>query len=312
MVSRAPAAKPVPSTPAVPDAAPPVETDITHGFLATGGETYILDTHGKEVWRYNGATRDGWVLDSGNVLLAVNPGKGFPGGGIVEVTREGEVLWSWKGLQKETQAVEPLANGHVLAVEGGNSPRLVELERDGSGAKVALEFPLQCQTDNTHMETRMARKLPNGNYLVPHLLDFAVKEYDPKGNVVKVLRTDLNGREVHDWPFTAIRLDNGNTLIGCTHGNKVIELDPDGRLVWQVTNEDLGGNYIKDACGVQRLPNGNTVITAYASHGKAVKLIEVTREKKIVWTWSDDKGHGIHDFQILDTNGKKLTDATMK
>ncbi len=27
------------------------------------------------------------------------------------------------------------------------------------------------------MQTRMARKLPNGNYLVPHLLAFKVKEY---------------------------------------------------------------------------------------------------------------------------------------
>ena len=30
----------------------------------------------------------------------------------------------------------------------------------------------------------MARKLPNGNYLVPHLLAFKVKEYTPEGKVV--------------------------------------------------------------------------------------------------------------------------------
>jgi len=37
--------------------------------------------------------------------------------------------------------------------------------------KVVVEFPLQCQNANAHMESRMARKLANGNYLVPQLLD---------------------------------------------------------------------------------------------------------------------------------------------
>ena len=36
------------------------------------------------------------------------------------------------------------------------------------------------------------------------------------------------------------------------------------------------------------------------------KLIEVTREKKVVWTYTDETPHGIHHFQILDTNGKPL------
>ena len=30
----------------------------------------------------------------------------------------------------------------------------------------------------------------------------------------------------------------------------------------------------------------------------------MTREKKVVWTYRDDKNHGIHELQILDTNGK--------
>ena len=65
------------------------------------------------------------------------------------------------------------------------------------------------------------------------------------------------------WAFTAIRLPDGNTLIGCTLGNLVIEVDPTGKTVWMVTNEDLPGKPINDACGVQRLPNGNTVITSH-------------------------------------------------
>lgn len=51
-------------------------------------------------------------------------------------------------------------------------------------------------------------------------------------------------------------------VIGCTNGNRIIELDDDGKIVWSVTNEDIGENLFNDACGAQRLPNGNTVISS--------------------------------------------------
>ena len=95
---------------------------------------------------------------------------------------------------------------NTLITELGVKPRLMEVDADG---KIALEFPLQPETKNGHMQTRMARKLANGNYLVPHLLAFKVKEYTPEGKVVKVFPTDmsdLGGREAKNWPFTAIRM----------------------------------------------------------------------------------------------------------
>jgi hypothetical protein len=113
-------------------------------------------------------------------------------------------------------------------------------------------------------------------------------------------------------PFTAIRLPDGNTLIGCTLGNLVIEVDPKGKIVWQVTNDDLPGRPINDACGVQRLPNGNTVITSHHAGPNDVKLTEVTREKAIVWQFRDPAVPGIHHFQILDTDGKPLEGRPMR
>ena len=55
---------------------------------------------------------------------------------------------------------------------------------------------------------------------------------------------------------------------------------------------------------MQRLPNGNTVVTSHQASGGEVKLLEVTPAKKLVWVYRDPKNHGIHHFQILDTNGK--------
>jgi hypothetical protein len=42
-----------------------------------------------------------------------------------------------------------------------------------------------------------------------------------------------------------------------------------------------------------------------------VKLFEITREKKVVWTWSSDRP-GVHHVQILDTNGKPLEGTPLR
>lgn len=278
------------------------EGKITHGFLATGGETYIVDGSGKVTWSYPASTRDGWVLDNGNLLLAMSKSKKYPGGGVLEVTKKGEVVFEYQGKQSEVNTVQALEDGKILITEAGPNPKLQEIDREG---KVVVEVPLKAQTKDHHLQTRMSRKLPNGNYLVPQLLDKVVREYTPKGEVVWEAKTP-------HWPFTAIRLENGNTLIGCTLGDLVIEVDPAGKEIWRVTNDELPGRPINDACGVQRLPNGNTVITSHHNSANQTKLTEITRDKKIVWTYTDARKSGIHHFQVLDTNGEALKNAKMK
>jgi hypothetical protein len=276
------------------------DTGIKHSFLVCGATTALIgeDSAVSASFPYN--TRDGYVLPSGNLLLAVSKSKDFPGGGIIEVSRDGKIPFSWKGSQSEVNSAQDVGDGHIVTTEAGPKPRLLEIDRSG---KTLIEFPLQCQSVNAHMETRMSRKLVSGNYLVPHLLDKAVREYTPAGKVVAEFKTPDEPKE--SWPFTAIRLGNGNTLIACTHGNLVIEVDKDGKEVWRLTNEDLPAPLLKDACGVQRLANGNTVITSYGA-GKAdeVKMLEVTPQKKLVWTYKSGLAHGVHEFQILTTNGK--------
>lgn len=274
----------------------PKPSGITHAFLATGGETYIRDGDGTISWRYPQSSRDGWVLPNGHVLLALTKSKTYPGGGAVEVDKEGKIVFEYQGSQSEVNTVQRLEGGNTLVSEAGDHPRLLELDPKG---RVVVEVPLKAQTKDHHLQTRMARKLPSGNYLVPQLLDKVVREYTPSGQVGWEVKTP-------NMPFTAIRLDNGNTLIGCTLGNLVIEVDVRGDTVWRVTNDDLAGKPINDACGVQRLPNGNTVIASHHAKGAEVKLTEVTRDKAVVWVDRSDKVPGIHHFQVLDTNGKAL------
>ena len=116
----------------------------------------------------------------------------------------------------------------------------------------------------------------------------------------------MTARKAKNWPFTAIRLANGNTLVNLTHGDKTVEFDAKGKVVWRVDNSHVGGRF-DDACGAQRLPNGNTVICAY--HQKKpdkAKLFEVTRDKKVVWEYINPMLTGIHEIHVLTTNGKPV------
>jgi len=286
-------------------AAPPAKP-IAHSFFIAGPTfTGIIDEAGNEVWDAGRpAARDGFVLPSGNVLIAW-------GNEVQELTRDKQVVFRYSKSpeNQEIGTVVRLESGNTLITELGAKPRI--LEADASG-KIVVEVPLLPETNNAHMQTRMARKLKNGNYLVPHLLAFQVKEYSPAGDVVKSFRTDLDdlgGRAAENWPFTAIRLENGNTLVTLTHGNKVVELDPAGKVVWQVTNDDLEGKPLADPCGAHKLPNGNIVIASYGTNGP-VKILEVTPEKQLVWTYTGK--HKAHEIQILTTNGQPIEGVPLK
>jgi hypothetical protein len=280
---------------------------IKHSFFIAGPTfTGIIGEDGSEQWNAGKAgARDGYVLSSGRVLIAwANE--------VKELDRDGKVHFHYplSKENKEIGSVERLADGNTAITELGAKPRLLEVKPDGT---IATEIPLLPETNNTHMQTRMARKLASGNYLVPHLLAFKVKEYDPTGKVVSELATDLSelgGRKAENWPFTAIRLSDGNTLVNLTHGNKTVEFDAAGKIVWQVSNDDFPDRKpFADPCGGQRLPNGNTVIASYGAK-KGIRIFEVTRDKKIVWTYEGK--HGAHEIQILTTSGEPVPGVPLK
>lgn len=280
---------------------------IRHSFFIAGPSfTGIIAEDGSEEWNSGKAgARDGFILPNGNALIAW-------GDEVQEITREHAVVFHYTKSSEngEIGTVQRLENGLTLITELGNKPRILEVDADG---KIVVDVPLQPETDNAHMQTRMARKLANGNYLAPHLLAFKVKEYTPEGKVVQQFSTDLEdlgGRAAENWPFTAIRLVNGHTLINLTHGNKTVEMDAAGKVVWKISNDDFPDlRPFADPCGAQRLPNGNTVICSYASQ-EAIKVFEVTPDKKIVWKYTGP--HRAHEIQILTINGKPVEGLPLK
>ena len=269
-------------------------------FLMLGGLTQIIDASGKATWKYPAVTRDGYILPNGNLLLTLSKTKAYPGGAVVEVTRDQKVVWEYKGTQSEVNTAVQLDNGNVMLTEAGDKPRLLEVARDGS---IKVEIPLGCQITNHHMQSRMARKLPNGHYLVPQ--EKTVREYDAAGKVVwerKSPESELDNRS-----FCCLRNAAGHTLISLTLGNHIIEVDASGKIVWELRDGDLPGVPVNRTTALSWLPNGNIVFSNYAARAPQAKLVEITRDKKVVWSYTDASNQGVHEFQLLDEAGKPLT-----
>ena len=280
------------------------QSGIKHSFLICGSRTVLLNEDSEIIWQTKGYGRDGFVLQNGNVLVSV-------GNVAKEITREGQIVWSYKLSKgnKELGSCVRLQNGNTLVVERGVKPQLLEISRTGS---IAVTVPLKPETTNAHMQTRMARKLANGNYIVPHLLAFAVKEYKPDGTVVRTIKTDLpelGGRKERNWPFTAIQVNGGNLLVNLTNGNKTVEFDSVGKVAWRVDNTNVEGR-LADPCGGQRLSNGNTVICSYGQKkGDMPKLFEVNREKEVVWEYFNPAVRA-HEVHVITTSGE--VEGTLK
>lgn len=274
---------------------------VSHRVIgADKGHVAIVNARGEVEWEYpcKGTPHDLHQLASGNLLWIEADTS------VVEVNRAKEVVWKYTPQPKqgytgrvEIHAVQRLDDGKTMIAESGNQ-RIVEVDREG---KITAEVPLTVEHPHPHRDTRLARKLASGNYLVCQEGDGAVREYDPKGKVVWTYKLDLAGRprsgghgpEGHGTEvYGAIRLANGNTLIGCGNGNRVIEVDRDGKTVWSLEQKELPGITLAWVTTVQQLPNGNIVVGNCHAGPENPQLIEVTREKQVVWQFRDFKVFG--------------------
>lgn len=238
------------------------------------------------------AIHDAAELPGGNILLQ----QGWTR--IQEVSPDHRVVWEYDaakahpGQAVEVHAFQRLEDGSTMIVESGPA-RIIEVDRSG---KVRREVKLKVDHPSTHSDTRLARKLSTGNYLVAHEADGCVREYDPTGKVVWQYDVPLFGKErksghgpeaFGNSVFSATRLPNGHTLIGTGNGHSVLEVDPSGAILWKVEQNDLPGITLAWVTCVQRLPNGNTLIGNCHAGPENPQLIEVTPDRKVIWTWKD-------------------------
>ena len=239
------------------------------------GAVMEVDWEGNVQWelRHPYHHHDARLMSNGNVLmlcieevppeLAEKVKGGVPGSDqegvmwsdkVVEMTKEGEVVWEWHAWQHLDPEVDRIT-------------------------------PQDWREEWTHANT--AEELPDGDILVSfrNISTIAIIERRT-GN----LRWRL-GPEVLAQQHHPNLLPNGNILVfdnGTHHANspftvsRVLEIDPATKqIVWRYQDRPIFNFYSPYEGGAQRLGNGNTLIC----EGVYGRLFEVTPEGEVVWEY---------------------------
>ena len=288
-----------------------------HRVIVQGnGKLAIVAADGEIEWEMPwGGIHDIHVLSNGNIMVQQQMRK------IVEIDRQTKkIVWEYDaassngntGKRIEVHAFQPLSNGNIMVAESGRG-RIIEIDRDG---KLQHEVQLKIDHPHPHRDTRLARKIGNGNYLVCHEGDGFVREYDRRsGKVVweyEVPLFDKSKKGGHGLEafgnsvFGAVRLKNGNTLIATGNGHSILEVTPKKQIVWQVHQDDLPGIRLAWVTTLEVLPNGNYVIGNCHAGPDNPLLVELEpKSKKVVWTFEQfgTFGNSVPNSQVLDVEG---------
>ena len=253
----------------------------------------------------------------GTLMVQQGPSK------IVEIDVAGRrIIWAYdsatangnRGQRVEVHAFQPLAGGRVMIAESGPA-RIIEIDRAGT---LLHEIKLEVNHRHPHTDTRLARQLDDGHYLVCHEGDGAVREYDHAGHVTWDYSVPLfggspkpgHGPEAYgNKCFAAVRLPNGNTLISTGNGHGVIEVTPRKQIVWKIQQHDLPKMTLAWVTTLEVLPNGHYVIgNCHAGPGQPLVIELDPQTKKIVWTFDqfETYGNSVSNSQILDAGGPVL------
>ena len=218
-----------------------------------------------------------------------------------------------EGRKLQVHSFQRLPDGNTMIAESGVG-RIIEVDRSG---KLIKQIKLKVAKNDPHRDTRLVRKLDNGHYLVAHEAEGAVREYDGEGNVVWDYPVPMFGKEPKgghgpeaygNSVFGAVRLPSGNTLVATGNGHAVLEVTPDKKIVWEIHQDDLKGVKLAWVTTLQVLPDGNVVLGNCHAGKDNPQVVEVNREKQVVWAFKDMKhfGDATSNSQVLDVGGPVL------
>lgn len=297
--------------------------DVRHRLLcadSSKGRIAIIDEQGQTEWEMKiGPLHDLHLLKNGNVLLQTSWTE------LIEVEpATSKTVWRYDaatqngnaGKAVEVHAFQRLDNGHTMIAESGPA-RIIEVDQKG---RLTHKLALKVAKPHPHRDTRLVRKLASGNYLVCHEGDGLVREYTSQGDIVWEYQVPLFGKQPADGHgveafgnqcYCALRLANGNTLISTGNGHSVIEVTHEKKIVWQLEQRDLPGIELAWVTTLQILPSGNIVLGNCHAGEANPQVIEIDRDKNVVWKFHDFKrfGDSFTNSQILSINGASLASA---
>jgi len=262
-------------------------------------QTMYIVRDGQVAWSYSISGReelgDCTMLSNGNIVFSRRLGAS-------EVTPDKKIVWNYEApAGTEVHTAWPIGTDRVLLMQNGDPARLLIVNKiTGKIEKNLILDPRDPK--NPHGQFRHVRMTSAGTFLVAHMDLGRVVEYGPDGTEIWSVAAPS--------AWAAVRLKNGHTLISGNQNGYVREVGPDGRTVWEIDKNDLPGIPLYTVQEVSRLANGNTLINNWpgslpmAEWPNVVQLIEVTRDKKVVWALRDWKTLGpATSTQLLDEPG---------
>ncbi|MEO6455428.1 MAG: hypothetical protein ABIN97_15215 [Ginsengibacter sp.] len=266
---------------------------------------------GKVVWRYGFP-----IKDSNDVIQELGDASMLKNGNIVfsaktfaaVITPSKQIIWKYiapKG--SEIHTAQPIGENKVLIMQNGNpvKPKLMIFNTKTNVIEKELEIPTTNPT-SPHGQFRHIRMTKAGTFLIPNMSG-------------KIIEYNGDGKEI--WSVTApsawaaVRLKNGNTLISGDSKGFAREVNPQGETVWEFTQKDVSNIKIFNIQECTRLDNGNTIMANWcaglkdtADWRKTVQILEVTKDKKVVWalrSWDGKNDLGpSSSIHLLDQKGR--------
>jgi hypothetical protein len=264
------------------------------------GPIAIVSDDGKIEWRYDymalgEEANDAWMMPNGDIVFGYK-------NGAQRLTQNKTVVWNYPAPSgSEIHSCVPLPDGHYLIgeVHGAGIAYLRDLDEMGHVTS-SITVDSGNAALGTHSQFRQVRKTAQGTYLVTYI------------DLQKGREIDANGKTIRELPcgsFVATRLPNANTLVACGDSHRVIEVDSQNKVVWEANETNVPDHRLSGfACGLTRLPGGNTVICSWPGHlavdPHTSQCFEITPDLKVVWDLKIPELGWVSSIELLDPAAK--------
>lgn len=282
-----------------PDKATPEEwpgNGLAQHPMLLVGEGYnriCIVNDGKVVWKFDAGLGweldDIWMLKNGEILFTRQTWAG-------KVTPDKRITWRYDCTpDEEIHTIQPIGEDRALMLVNAFPARAVMFNHNTG--EILWEKELTFNVDRVHAQSRRMRYTCDDTYLVSYIGENKVVEYDLDWNAIRQFDVDC--------PWSALRLSNGNTLITLEKERRTVEIDKNDNIVWEISLDEIPEEYrLSGSQTATRLNNGNTILCSRGDDGRSPQMVEVTKDKEVVWVLHDWRYFGpVTSVQILSDEG---------
>ncbi len=286
-------------------------------MFGSGSKAYIydMDEELRHTWSASGSgsiQTTAYLLTDGSALFPLSnrncsfsPSGAHPGGTIQKISWDGDVLWDFDFCDNDftpSYDIEPLPNGNILVVAGVRSNssgpgKIFEVKQTGvNDGEVVWECDVNSLLGGASGYINCVSYNPDLDQIVTNIQTpgriVAVIDHSGDGSLVSEYSQGFSGR-IHggcwvldkfigtDIPIPDAEPEKmrvGNIVTVSNGNGEVVEINP-------VTNTEvktIDYSFSSNQGGVQRLPNGNTLV----SKGYSKSIKELDDDGNVVWSLS--------------------------